>query len=125
MMTDSLREQVLGVLQAGGPASATRVWEALRATRPISRTALHTVLTRLVAGGLVVRHGTRRHYIYECRTSAEVARATAQRAARDLMLVTTGNGLVHFVDALEQGSPEVVQQLRRLLAERLAPDHPS
>lgn len=125
MTTDSLRDQVLAVLQAGGPATATRVWEVLRATRPISRTALHTVLTRLVAAGLVVRHGPRRHYIYECRSSADVAQATARRAARDLMLVITGNGLVHFVDALEQGSPEVAQQLQRLLAERHSQDHPS
>jgi predicted transcriptional regulator len=79
-------------------------------------------LTRLVADGLLVRHGRRRHYVYTCEPSVEVARSTAQQAARDLMVATTGRGLVHFVDALDQGSPELARQLERLLAERHARD---
>lgn len=122
MRADSLRQDVLGVLQRQGPAEAIEIWRELCVVRPISRTAVHTVLTRLVADGLLVRHGRRRHYVYTCEPSVEVARSTAQQAARDLMMTTTGCGLVHFVEALDQGSPELARQLERLLAERRAQD---
>ncbi len=118
MRADSLRQDVLGILQRHGPAEAIEIWRQLCVGRPISRTAVHTVLTRLVADGVLVRHGRRRHYVYTCEPSVEVARSTAQQAARDLMMATPGRGLVHFVDALDQGSPEVARQLQRLLAER-------
>ena len=118
MKPKSLRHQVLWVLQEHGPAEAAQVWSRLRESRSISRTAVHTVLTRLVADQRVVRRGTRRHYVYECQPSAEVIRATAQQAARDLITGTNDQGLVHFVDTLDEWKPEVAQKLHRLLEAR-------
>ncbi|WDL99105.1 BlaI/MecI/CopY family transcriptional regulator [Alicyclobacillus sp. ALC3] len=120
MERESLREQVLFILQESGSSGLAEVCGALREQRQISMSAVQTVLNRLVDQGIAVRTGTRRHYLYEVKPTEESARQRAAKAAIDLLSQSGDVGLAHFVDTIERIKPETIEKLERLLEQRRA-----
>lgn len=118
MEKGALRQKVLWLVQENGPVSAVDVCALLRQERDISLNAVQTVLNRLVKEGLLVRHGARRHYVYEAHPTEEVAKQKAARAAIDLISQSGDIGLAHFVETIDQLRPEMTDKLQQLLAAR-------
>jgi predicted transcriptional regulator len=116
--TASLREQVLWIVRDIGPCALTDVCNTLRKEREISMNAVQTVLNRWVQQGIIVKTGTRRHYIYEVKPSEEVLRERAAQAAVDLLSQSGDLGLAHFVDTIERIEPDTIAKLEKLLTER-------
>ncbi|MCY0892129.1 MAG: BlaI/MecI/CopY family transcriptional regulator [Acidibacillus sp.] len=118
MKSGELRQRVLWIVREFGPCGAPYVCDKVRDDHEISQNAVQTVLNRLVAEGLLVRSGTRRHYHYEACPTAEVAKGIAEQAAVDLLSQSGQIGLVHFVEAVDRLHPDSIDQLERILEER-------
>lgn len=118
MSKGTLRQQVLWIVRDRGPITASAVCSILREERSISLTSVQTVLSRLVAQDILIRTGSRRHYVYEAQPSEATVRERAARAAIDLLSQSGELGFAHFLDTIDQIRPEAVQRLERLLSER-------
>lgn len=116
----TLRQQVLWMVRERDQCSAPDICAALRQEREISLNAVQTVLNRLVDEGLLIRSGSRRHYLYAAQPTDEAARERASRAAVDLLSQSGESGLAHFLDAIDTLEPKAIEQLERLLAQRRA-----
>ncbi len=120
MKSGGLREEVLWTVRDLGPCSLADVCNAVREDRDISMNAVQTVLNRLVDQEILVKTGTRRHYLYEAKPSEEVLRDKAAQAAVDLLSQSGELGLAHFVDTMERIQPDTISKLEKLLAQRRA-----
>jgi predicted transcriptional regulator len=101
------------VWTAADPVSVREVLDALNAHRsePLAYTTVMTVMNRLVAKGVLSRHGERRSYVYEA-TATDAAGIAVRGVIRD-----HGDAAVaHFVDEA-RADPQVLRRLRALLAE--------
>jgi predicted transcriptional regulator len=95
------------------PVSVRDVLDALneRRSEPLAYTTVMTVMNRLLAKGVLRRHGERRSYVYEA-TATDAAGIAVRSVIR-----TYGNAAVaHFVDEA-RADPGVLRRLRDLLAE--------
>jgi predicted transcriptional regulator len=106
-------EVMEAVWQAAAPVSVRQVLDALGARRsePPAYTTVMTVMNRLVAKNVLVRHGARRSYVYEA--SAPDA---AGIAVQDVIRTYGDAAVAHFVDEA-RADPGVLRRLRALLAE--------
>lgn len=101
------------VWAAGDPVPVRQVVDALNERRPepLAYTTVMTVMNRLVAKGVLNRHGERRSYVYEA-TATDAAGIAVRGVIRDY-----GDAAVaHFVDEA-RADPGVLRRLRALLAE--------
>lgn len=80
-----------------------------------------TVMNRLVDKGLLVREqGTGRAFVYRPSQSREAFLADVSRQVlRGLVHDFGGSSLAPFLDAVEELSPDTLEGLQRLVAERL------
>ena len=101
------------VWAAGDPISVREVLVALNGRRgePLAYTTVMTVMNRLVAKGVLSRHGERRSYVYEA-----TATDAAGIAVRDVIRTFGDAAVAHFVDEA-RADPGVLRRLRALLAE--------
>jgi len=101
------------VWRAGAPVRVRAVLDALNAarTKPLAYTTVMTVMTRLVAKGVLVRHGERRSYVYE-----PTAKDAAGLAVKDVMRTYGDAAVAHFVEQA-RADPATARRLRALLAE--------
>jgi predicted transcriptional regulator len=83
-----------------------------RRNAPLAYTTVMTVMNRLVAKNVLVRHGERRSYVYEA-----TATDAAGLAVRDVLRAHGDAAVAHFVDEART-DPAVLRRLRALLAER-------
>jgi predicted transcriptional regulator len=109
-----LESQVMdAVWAARREISVREVLEALneRRAEPLAYTTVMTVMNRLVAKGVLSRHGERRRYRY--RATASDAAGIAVRG----VIRTFGDAAVaHFLDEA-RADPGTLRRLRALLAE--------
>jgi predicted transcriptional regulator len=101
------------VWAATAPVSVRLVLDVLNERRlePLAYTTVMTVMNRLVAKGVLVRHGERRSYVYEA-----TATDAAGIAVRGVIRAYGDAAVAHFVDEA-RADPEVLRRLRALLAE--------
>ncbi len=118
MEQGALRQRVLWIVREQGPCSAPEVCSILRQERPISLNTVQTVLNRLVNQAVLIRSGSRRHYVYTVQPSEATVKQHAERAARDLLSLSGEVGLAHFLDTIDEIRPATIAKLERLLAER-------
>jgi len=116
-----LEQAVIGALWARETATARELFEAVSTTRNIVYTTVTKVLDRLVAKGFVRRQRVGRSYNY----SALVEQGETHRAmARSLLEQIVGDGpepaVAALIGALEDVSPELLDQLSAELAARKA-----
>jgi len=100
------------VWKAEEPVSVRHVLDVLNTRRPepLAYTTAMTVMNRLVAKNVLVRHGERRSYVYEA-TAPDVAGL----AVRDVIRTHGDAAVAHFVDEA-RADPAVWRRLRALLA---------
>jgi predicted transcriptional regulator len=109
-----LEAEVMDVIwRADSPVSVRLVLDTLNERRnaPLAYTTVMTVMNRLVAKNVLVRHGERRSYMYEA-----TATDAAGLAVRDVLRAHGDAAVAHFVDEART-DPAVLQRLRALLAE--------
>jgi predicted transcriptional regulator len=109
-----LESQVMeAVWAADGAISVRQVLDTLNEPRaaPLAYTTVMTVMNRLVAKGVLNRHGERRGYLYEA-----TARDAAGVAVRGVIDTYGDAAIAHFFDEA-RADPEVLTRLRALLAE--------
>ena len=101
------------VWHAGYPVSVRLVLETLNSQRDsqLAYTTVMTVMNRLVAKNVLVRHGERRSYVYEATATDE-----AGLAVRDVLRAHGDAAVAHFVDEART-DPAVLRRLRAILAE--------
>lgn len=101
------------VWQADSPVSVRLVLDALNERRdePLAYTTVMTVMNRLVAKNVLVRHGERRRYLYEA-----TATDAAGLAVRDVLRAHGDAAVAHFLDEA-RADPAVLRRLRAILAE--------
>jgi predicted transcriptional regulator len=104
----------MGVIwQANSPVSVRLVLDSLNGQRDaqLAYTTVMTVMNRLAAKNVLVRHGERRRYAYEA-----TATDAAGLAVRGVLRAHGDAAVAHFVDEA-RADPAVLQRLRALLAE--------
>lgn len=106
-------EVMEAVWQAKEPVAVRHVLDALnrRRSEPLAYTTVMTVMNRLLAKNILVRHGERRSYVYEA-TAPDVAGL----AVRDVIRTHGDAAVAHFVDEV-RADPAVLRRLRALLAQ--------
>ncbi len=100
-----------------GETTIRRVWEVLRARRPLAFNTVMTVMNRLASKGLLVRRGPPRRYRFRARHSREaflsrISRQLAEGYVRDFGTYA----VAHFVDALRDLDPARLEELRKAVA---------
>lgn len=115
----NLEFALISVLWTRGQATARELFDAVGKSRGIVYTTVAKVLDRLVEKGLVKRRRLGRVYVY----SAVVKRAETQRAmARTLLKQIVGEdpepAVAALIGAMEDVSPELLDQLAAELAAR-------
>lgn len=95
------------------PVSVRQVVDALNLRRPdpLAYTTVMTVMNRLVAKNVLVRHGQRRRYVYEA-----TAPDAAGLAVADVLRSHGDAAVARFVEEA-RADPGVLRRLRALLAE--------
>jgi predicted transcriptional regulator len=106
-------EVMEAIWQADAPVSVRHVLDVLNARRsePLAYTTVMTVMNRLVAKDVLVRHGERRSFVYEATASD-----AAGLAVRDVIRTHGDAAVAHFVDEA-RADPAVLRRLRALLAQ--------
>lgn len=109
-----LESEVMSVIwQADSPISVRMVLDALNSRRDsqLAYTTVMTVMNRLAAKNVLVRHGERRRYLYKATTTD-----AAGIAVRDVLRAHGDAAVAHFVGEA-RSDPAVLRRLRALLAE--------
>jgi predicted transcriptional regulator len=109
--------EILDVVWGRGDAGATvaEIWQQLSAKRPVARTTVLTMVTRLEQRGWLIRGEGERGYRYTA--ACDRGRATGQVAAQFLDEVFGGSAteLVRSLLGSRRITPEEVGRLREVL----------
>ncbi len=118
-----LRNQILQILDAQGPATVREVHAVLSARHPISITTVATVMNRLVAQHLLSRRGKIRQYQYSLVPPDVAVIVRTQQSLESLFSELGEAGMVHFVDALDAVNPQALEKIEAIVRARKEARH--
>ena len=110
---------------AAGESDAKGVHRAIGAPRAITLNTIQSTLKRLHAKGLLARRKVSHAHVYSpCRSREEFHRDVLGAIATELAHREPTSMLAAFVDLADRAGPETLEQLERLVAERLRRSRP-
>jgi predicted transcriptional regulator len=110
---------VLQALQSLGSASAGRVMDKMKPSRPLAYTTVSTTLDRMFKKGLVSRTvesgRTGQRYVYSVPKNPELEKQVVNRMVDKLLIAFGPSVASTIVDRLSEVSPEEAAKLRQTI----------
>jgi predicted transcriptional regulator len=110
-----LQQELMRVLWQKGEASASEVWEALRARKPLATTTVATMLSRLEKKGVVSHRVEGRTYIYRPRVEEAAVRSSLLDRVKDAFAGDVAALMAQLLDEHEVDADDLAR-VRELIS---------
>lgn len=118
-MLGDLEKPVMDVLWDRGEVTGREVFEEIGRGRALAFTTILTVLDRLLKKGLIRRTKQGKVFVYTPAMSRDAfVRQVSQEVLQGIMDISASSAATSFVDILYKTSPEEIERLSILIAER-------
>src|SRR5688572_840989 len=110
-----LQQELMRVLWQKGEASASEVWDAWRARKPLAPTTVATMLSRLEKKGVVSHRVEGRTYIYRPRVEEAAVRSSLLDRVKDAFAGDVAALMAQLLDEHEVDADDLAR-VRELIA---------
>lgn len=113
-----LQQEICEYIWTHGESTPQQIWRNIFETRNIALNTVNTVLSRLVKQDLLHRTLDGRTYLYSMAMTKDEFVRRLSRDVTEQILKFSPDAVNHFVDALEEISPDSVKMLTDYLQNR-------